>query len=167
MKVEGPGECAESGMTQAGHFSPSVSPKDGKCNLITLINTHKYPIMLCFFGISMTEGTQKDLVIGVVAGSIVMVVMDLAIPFAGPLVGGFTAGYLAKGDVLQAGKAGVLAAILAAIFIAIGVYQKLVHSQVEGFVAGWGTGLLLYLIIGLYFIGLGFLGSIIASAIRK
>ena len=115
----------------------------------------------------MTEGTQKDMAIGVVAGTIISVVMDLAIPFAGPVVGGFTAGYLAKGDVLNAAKAGVQTGFFAAIFITIGIYLRLMRSQAEGFVAGWGTGLLLYLVIGLYFIALAFLGAILTSVIRK
>ena len=115
----------------------------------------------------MPEGTQKDLVIGVIAGWIITVVIDLAIPFAGPLVGGFTAGYLAKGDVMNAAKAGVLAGILAAIVITIGYYNKLVQTPGMGYLAGWGTGLTLYLIIGLYFVALTFLGAVIASAIRK
>ena len=52
-------------------------------------------------------------------------------------------------------------------FITIGIYLRLMRSQAEGFVAGWGTGLLLYLVIGLYFIALAFLGAILTSVIRK
>jgi len=115
----------------------------------------------------MPEGTQKDFAMGVIAGWIITVVIDLAIPFAGPLIGGFTAGYLAKGDVMNAVKAGLFTGILAAIVITIGVYQRLVQTPGMGYLAGWGTGLLLYLIIGLYFVALTFLGAIIASAIRK
>jgi Family of unknown function (DUF5518) len=128
---------------------------------------HKYGIMQCFIGISMTEGTQKDMAIGVVAGTIITVILDLAIPFAGPLVGGFTAGFLAKGDVLNRAKAGVLTGFFAAFFVSIGYYLKLMHSQAEGFVAGWATGLSLYLVFGLYFIAFAFLGAILTSVIRK
>jgi len=115
----------------------------------------------------MVAGTQKDLAIGAVVGAIVMAIIDLALPFAGPFIGGFIAGYLAKGDAVQAGKAGVLAGVLAAVVITIATYLNLVNSQGEGFVAGWGTGLLLYMLIGLYFVALAFLGAIIASAIRR
>jgi len=128
---------------------------------------HKYPVMQCITGISMAAGTQKDLAIGAVVGAIVMAIIDLALPFAGPFIGGFIAGYLAKGDAVQAGKAGVLAGVLAAVVITIATYLNLVNSQGEGFVAGWGTGLLLYMLIGLYFVALAFLGAIIASAIRR
>ncbi|MDD1652910.1 MAG: DUF5518 domain-containing protein [Methanomicrobiales archaeon] len=115
----------------------------------------------------MTEGTQKDMVIGVIAGTIITVILDLAIPFAGPLVGGFTAGYLAKGGVENAAKAGILTGFFAAFFVSIGFYLRLMHSQAEGFVAGWATGLLLYLVFGLYFIALAFLGAILTSALRR
>jgi hypothetical protein len=115
----------------------------------------------------MAEGTQKDFAMGVIAGGIVMVVIDLLIPFGGPIIGGFTAGYIAKGDVTNSAKAGVLAGILAAIIITIGVYQKLVNTPGTRFLAGWGTGLTLYLIIGLYFLCLAFLGAILASVVRK
>jgi hypothetical protein len=115
----------------------------------------------------MKEGIQKDMVVGVIAGTIITVILDLAIPFAGPLVGGFTAGYLAKGDVGNAAKAGVLTGFFAAFFVSIGYYFKLMHSQAEGFVAGWATGLTLYLVFGLYFIAMAFLGAVLTSAIRK
>jgi hypothetical protein len=105
--------------------------------------------------------------IGVITGTIITVIIDLAIPFAGPLLGGFIAGFLAKGDVANRAKAGAWVGFLAAVFVAIGIYLSLFRSQAEGFVAGWGTGLLIYLIIGLYFIALAFLGAILSTAIRK
>jgi hypothetical protein len=115
----------------------------------------------------MTDGTQKDFITGVVAGWIVMVVLDLLVPFAGPVIGGFTAGYLARGEVTNRAKAGVIAGLLAAVVIAIAVYQKLVNTPGMGYLAGWGTGLFLYLLVGLYFICLAFLGAILTMAIRK
>jgi len=115
----------------------------------------------------MAEGMQKEFITGVIAGWIIMVIVDLLVPFAGPVIGGFTAGYLAKGDVVQRAKAGVFAGLLAAIVIAIAVYQRLVNTAGTGYLAGWGTGLFLYLIIGLYFTCLAFLGAILTMAVRK
>lgn len=137
--------------------------------LIATVNfhRHKYPVMQCITGILMAAGTQKDLAIGAVVGAIVMAVIDLVLPFAGPFIGGFIAGFLAKGDAVQATKAGVLAGLLAAVVITIATYLKLVNSEGGALVAGWGTGLLLYLLIGLYFVAIAFLGALIASVIRK
>jgi hypothetical protein len=115
----------------------------------------------------MTDGTQKDFIIGVIAGWIIMVIIDLLVPFAGPIIGGFTTGYIAKGDVVNRAKAGVYAGLLAAIVITIALYQKLVHTPGTGYLAGWGTGLFLYLLVGLYFVCLAFLGAILTTAVRK
>jgi hypothetical protein len=115
----------------------------------------------------MAEGTQKDMITGVIAGGIIMVVLDLLVPFAGPIIGGFTAGYIAKGDVVQRAKAGVYAGLLAAIVIAIAVYARLVTTPGMGYLSGWGTGLFLYLLVGLYFVALAFLGAILTTAVRK
>lgn len=115
----------------------------------------------------MTGATRKDFIIGVIAGWILMVVVDLLVPFAGPIIGGFTAGYLAKGDVVLRAKAGVLAGLLAAVVIAIAVYLRLVNTKGMEYLAGWGTGLLLYLLVALYFGALAFLGAILTMAVRK
>jgi hypothetical protein len=115
----------------------------------------------------MTGATRKDFLTGVIAGWIVMVVLDLLVPFMGPVIGGFTAGYLAKGDVILRAKAGVIAGLLAAFVIAIAFYQKLVNTPGMGYLAGWGTGILLYFLIALYFVGLAFLGAILTIAVRK
>ncbi len=114
----------------------------------------------------MAEGTQKDFVTGVLAGGILMAVIDLIIPFAGPIIGGFTAGYIAKGDVMNSAKAGVYAGLLAAIVITIAAYQRLMQTRGMSYLPT-GTGLFLYLLIGLYFVGLAFIGAILTSAIRK
>ncbi|MDD1666962.1 MAG: DUF5518 domain-containing protein [Methanomicrobiales archaeon] len=115
----------------------------------------------------MTGATRKDFITGVIAGWILMVVVDLLVPFAGPVIGGFTAGYIAKGDVLLRAKAGVLAGLLAAIVIAIAFYQRLVNTPGMGYLAGWGTGIFLYFLIALYFVGLAFLGAVLTMAVRK
>jgi hypothetical protein len=113
------------------------------------------------------DEAQKNLATGVIAGSAVMVVLDLLVPFAGPVLGGFIAGYLVKGDAARRGGSGMAAGLLAAIVISIAVYQRIVNTPGMGYLAGWGTGLLLYLLVGLYFLCLGFLGAIIALVVRK
>jgi hypothetical protein len=115
----------------------------------------------------MTGVTRKDLLTGVIAGWIVIVVIDLLVPFAGPVIGGFTAGYLAKGDPVIRAKAGVLAGLLAALVIAIAFYLKIVNTPGMGYLAGWGTGILLYFLIALYFGALAFLGSLLSSVVAK
>jgi Family of unknown function (DUF5518) len=115
----------------------------------------------------MAEETRQNLATGVIAGAIIMAVIDLLVPFAGPVIGGFTTGYIVKGDAARRAGAGMLAGLLAAIVIAIAVYQRLVHTQGMGYLAGWGTGLFLYLLVGLYFFCLAFLGAVLAVAVRK
>jgi len=114
----------------------------------------------------MADGTRKDFVTGVIAGLILMVIIDLAVPFGGPIIGGFTAGYLAKGDVVNVAKAGVYAGLLAAIIATIAAYMKLVQTQGMGYLPV-GTGLFLYLLIGLYFVSLALFGAILTPAIRR
>ena len=120
--------------------------------------------------IAMAEGTSRDFGIAVIAGWILAVITGL-IPFVGfiigPLVGGFAAGSLSKGDVMKSAKAGLLAGLLAAIVITISAYRKVVDPAGMGYPAGWATGLTLYLIIGLDYICLAFIGAILASVTRK
>lgn len=123
-------------------------------------------------GIDMADGTQKDFWTGVVTGWIVTLVIDLilalaGLPFAGPLIGGFAAGYISRGEPVNRAKAGVLTGLLAAVVVTLGTYVRLVNSPESGFFAGWGTGLFLYLVIGLAFVCMAFLGSILTTAVRK
>jgi len=115
----------------------------------------------------MVEESQKNLAMGVVAGAIVMAVIDLLVPFAGPILGGFTAGYLVKGDPARRGGAGMLAGLLAAIIVATAVYTRVTHTAGTAYLAGWGTGLLIYLLVGLYFLCLGFIGAVISLVVKK
>ena len=115
----------------------------------------------------MVEESQKNLAIGVIAGAIVMAVIDLLIPFAGPVIGGFTTGYVVKGDGARRAGAGMLAGLLAAVFVSLAVYLRVIHTAGMGYLAGWGTGLFIYLLVGLYFFCLGFLGAVLSLAVRK
>ncbi len=110
---------------------------------------------------------QKNFWIGAGIGAVIIIIIDLLISFLGPFIGGFTAGYIAKGDILNAGKAGLLAGILAAIVVSLVVYSGMISHQVAGYVPAVGTGFLLYLAITLYLAIFAFLGGAIAGAIRK
>jgi hypothetical protein len=147
-------------MRATGAVIPPVSSGDPHVTVWIRINIG------LSYSLHMTDGTQKDFITGVVAGWIVMVVLDILVPFAGPVIGGFTAGYLARGEVTNRAKAGVYAGLLAAIVITIAAYMKLMQTKGMGYLPV-GTGLFLYLLVGLYFGGLAFLGSILTTAIRK
>jgi hypothetical protein len=109
----------------------------------------------------------KDFWTGAGIGAVIIIIIDLLIPFFGPFIGGFIAGYIAKGDILNAGKAGLVAGIFAAIVVSLVVYAGLVSHQVAGYVPAVGTGLFLYIIITLYLAVIAFLGGAVAGAVRK
>jgi hypothetical protein len=110
---------------------------------------------------------DKNFWSGAVIGAVIIIIIDLLIAFLGPFIGGFVAGYIAKGDIINAGKAGLLAGILAAIVVSVVVYTKLVSHWVAGYVPAAGTGFLLYIIITLSLAIVAFLGGAIAGAIRR
>lgn len=56
------------------------------------------------------------------------------VPFLGPLFGGFVAGYIAKGDVMNAGKAGFVAGILATIVIALVILAGMASLSIAGYI---------------------------------
>jgi len=105
--------------------------------------------------------------IGSVIGAVIIIIIDLMIPFMGPFIGGFVAGYIAKGDILNAGKAGLLAGILAAVVISLIVFAGMVSHPIAGYVPAVGTGLFLFVAIALYLSIFAFLGGAIAGAVRK
>jgi hypothetical protein len=113
------------------------------------------------------DETNKNFWMGAGIGAVIIIIIDLLIPFMGPLIGGFAAGYIAKGDLLNAGKAGLLAGILAAIVVSVVVFAGIVSHPVAGYVPAVGTGFFLYIVITLYLAILAFLGSAIAGAVRK
>jgi hypothetical protein len=158
--------CPGAGGAGTGEANPRAGERSSPSGPVATPVWIRINIWLGLF-LHMTDGTQKDFIIGVIAGWIIMVIIDLLVPFAGPIIGGFTTGYIAKGDVVNRAKAGVYAGLLAAIVITIALYQKLVHTPGSGYLAGWGTGLLLYLLVGLYFVCLAFLGAILTTAVRK
>ena len=113
------------------------------------------------------DETNKNFWKGAGIGAVIIIIIDLLVPFMGPLVGGFVAGYIAKGDILNAGKAGLLAGILAAIVVSIVVFARFVSHPVGGYIPAVGTGFFLYIVITLYLAIIAFLGAAIAGAVRK
>jgi hypothetical protein len=86
------------------------------------------------------DESNKNFWRGAGIGAVIIIIIDLLVPFMGPLVGGFVAGYVAKGDLLNAGKAGLVAGILAAIVVSIAVFARLVSHPVAGYIPAVGTG---------------------------
>ena len=113
------------------------------------------------------DETNKNFWMGAGIGAVIIIILDLLVPFMGPLAGGFVAGYIAKGDLLDSGKAGLLAGILAAIVVSIVVFARLVSHPVTSYIPAVGTGFLLYIVITLYLAIMAFLGGAIAGAVRK
>ena len=113
------------------------------------------------------DETNKNFWMGAGMGAVIIIIIDLLVPFMGPLLGGFVAGYVAKGDILNAGKAGLVAGILAAIVVSIVVFARFVSHPVGGYIPAVGTGFFLYIVITLYLAIIAFLGGAIAGAVRK
>jgi len=113
------------------------------------------------------DESNKNFWMGAGIGAVIIIIIDLLVPFMGPLVGGFVAGYVAKGDILNAGKAGLVAGILAAIVVSIVVFARVVSHPVGGYIPAVGTGFFLYIVITLYLAIIAFLGGAIAGAVRK
>jgi hypothetical protein len=113
------------------------------------------------------DETSKNFWMGAGIGAVIIIIIDLLFPFMGPLIGGFVTGYIAKGDILNAGKAGLVAGILAAIVVSIVVFARLVSYPVAGYIPAVGTGFFLYIVITLYLAIMAFLGGAIAGAVRK
>ena len=113
------------------------------------------------------DETNKNFWLGAVIGAVIIIIIDLLISFLGPFIGGFVAGYIAKGDIVNAGKSGLVAGILAAIVISIVVYAGIISHAVAGYVPAVGTGFLLYIAITLYLAIFAFLGGAISGAFKK
>lgn len=115
----------------------------------------------------MAELSRNNFWTGVGIGTIVIIIINLILPFFGSLIGGFVAGYLAKADVLNAGRAGLYAGVLAAIVVSVILYAELVGLPGAAYLAPVGSGFLLYISITVVFAFLGFLGGAISGMVRK
>ncbi|HPS21997.1 MAG: DUF5518 domain-containing protein [Methanomicrobiales archaeon] len=111
--------------------------------------------------------TKNNFWMGTLAGAVIIIILDLLVPFFGPIIGGFVAGYIADRDIMNAGKAGLIAGILAGIVVSLVVFAGLVSHPLSGYVPAAGTGFFLMVTIILYLAILAFLGGAIAGAVRK
>jgi hypothetical protein len=105
--------------------------------------------------------------LGAGIGAVIIIIIDLMIPFLGPLIGGFVAGLIAKGDVMNAGKAGFIAGILATIVIAFIILASMISPPIAGYISLVGTGYFLFITITLYLALFAFFGGLIAGAVRR
>jgi hypothetical protein len=104
---------------------------------------------------------------GVLAGWILMIIIDLFVPVLGPLVGGFAAGYIARGGPWNAGIAGLLAGILGGIVVVILVlFGGTLLLGGVGFFTALFVGLLLMVVLFLVHGILAFIGGAIAGVVR-
>jgi hypothetical protein len=122
--------------------------------------------ILCLVKTSMAE-VKNNFWLGAGVGAIIIIILDLIIPFLGPLLGGFVAGFIANGDVMNAGKAGLVAGILATIGIALVILAGIVAYPMAGFIPQLGVGYILFITITLYLALFAFFGGLIAGALRR
>jgi hypothetical protein len=115
---------------------------------------------------SMDE-MQKNFWLGSVIGAVIIIIIDLMVPFLGPLLGGFIAGFIAKGDIMNAGKAGLAAGVVATIVIALVIVAGMASMSIAGYIPQLSTGYLLFITLTLYLALFGFFGGLIAGAVRR
>jgi ABC-type multidrug transport system permease subunit len=116
----------------------------------------------------------KNLWTGVVIGFIVMIVFAVIsidvlnfIPLLGPFVGGLVAGYIVDKDIMNAGKAGMYAAIFAAIVVSLDFTLGLKYMQGATMAFVVGTGWLVLIATVIYFALLGFIGGAIGWMVKE
>jgi ABC-type multidrug transport system permease subunit len=116
----------------------------------------------------------KNLWMGVVIGFLVMIVFAVIsidvlnfIPLLGPFVGGLVAGYIVHKDIMNGGKAGLYAAIFAAIVVSLDftLGLKYLEGATMSFIVG--TGFLVLIATVIYFALLGFIGGSIGWMIKE
>lgn len=113
------------------------------------------------------EDTKKNFWLGAGIGGIVIIIIDLLVPFLGPLLGGFIAGFIAKGGIVNAGKSGFVAGIFATIVIGLVILAGMAAPPIAAYLPQVGTGYILVITLTLYLALLGFIGGVIAGALRK
>lgn len=104
---------------------------------------------------------------GVGIGTIIIIIIDLIIPFLGPLLGGFVAGFIAKKDILNAGKAGFIAGVVATIVISLIILTRMISHPMTEYASAIATGYVLFILITFYLALFALFGGLIAGAIRK
>jgi len=104
---------------------------------------------------------------GVGIGAVVTIAIDLMVPFMGPFIGGFISGFIAKGGIMNAGKAGFIAGVVATIVIALVLIAGMASHPVAGYIPSVGTGYFLFITLTFYLALFAFLGGIFAGAVRR
>jgi hypothetical protein len=110
---------------------------------------------------------KKNFWLGAGIGGLIIIIIDLLVPFLGPLLGGFIAGIIAKGGVMNAGKAGLAAGVLATIVIVLVILAEMASSSIAAHLPHLGIGYILFITITMYLALFSFFGGLIAGAIRK
>jgi len=110
---------------------------------------------------------QKNFWTGTIIGAVIIIIIDLIVPFLGPLLGGFVAGFIAKGDIMNAGKAGFTAGILATIVIALVIVAGMLSPPIAEYIPQATTGYFLFITLTLYLAFFALLGGLIAGAVRR
>jgi hypothetical protein len=105
--------------------------------------------------------------LGAGIGAIIIIIIDLLVPFLGPLLGGFVAGFLAKGDIMNAGKAGFVAGLLATIVIALVIVAAMLSPPIVEYIPQATTGYFLFITLTLYLALFALFGGLIAEALRR
>ncbi len=104
---------------------------------------------------------------GAGVGAAIIIIIDLMIPFLGPLLGGFVAGFIAKGGVMNAGKAGLVAGVIATIVIAFVILASMFSPPIAAYISQIGSGYFLFITITLYLALFAFFGGLVAGAVRR
>jgi hypothetical protein len=105
--------------------------------------------------------------LGAGIGAIIIIIIDILVPFLGPLLGGFVAGFIAKGDIMNAGKAGFVAGILATIGIALVIVAGMLSPPIAQYLPQMSTGYFLFITLTLYLALFALIGGLIAGAVRR
>jgi hypothetical protein len=113
------------------------------------------------------DDTKKNFWMGVGIGGTVIIILDLLVPFLGPLLGGFIAGVIAKGGIMNAGKAGFVAGILATLVISLVILAGMMVPPIGEYLTLVSAGYILFIVLTFYLALFAFIGGVIAGAIRK
>ncbi len=95
-----------------------------------------------------------------------MLILDLFLPVIGPLVGGFSAGAIARGGPWNAGLAGLLSGILGGIVLAVITVVGSALPGGIGLLSGLFAGAVLLLVVFLIHGILAFIAGAVAGVLR-
>jgi len=116
----------------------------------------------------MERSGQGNFWFGVLAGFVVMVIVQYLVPFAGAVIGGFAAGWLVHGGGKKGGQAGLYAGLLDAVLVAGIISFAGVASAPNdvGLLAFLGSTLIVTVVLFPLYGLLGLFGGYVAGAWR-